>query len=175
MEDIKDRITETNYNFLKNFQEYIGSELIFFGSIKRCDFLEKYSDIDIAIITDNIHHTLMRLKNYLNIDNRKLRKIYQKFQTNNTIIYGYKTNYDDEENNLSLEIVIYDEKYRTQILNSINKINSFPFYITYILLLIKILFYKLNIISKDTFDTLKKFIIKNFLNQQTDDLIAIKI
>ena len=67
MEDIKERLTEQNYYFLKKFQEYIGNELILFGSIKRFDFLQKYSDIDIAIISDNIENTLVRLKHFLNI------------------------------------------------------------------------------------------------------------
>jgi len=175
MEEIKHRISERNYNFLQKLQEYIGSELIFFGSIKRCDFIPKYSDIDIAIITDNIQDTIVKLKNFLDIDNRKMRKIFQKFSNNNTIVYGYKTNYDDTDNNLSLEIVLYDIKYKKQVLNSIYSINNFPFYITYTLLIIKILFYNLNIISKDVFDFIKKTMIKKYLNQTDDNLIAIKI
>ena len=42
------------------------------------------------------------------------------------------------------ELVIYDEKYREQVLESINNSNSFPFYITYFLLFIKLLYYKSN-------------------------------
>jgi hypothetical protein len=104
-----------------------------------------------------------------------MRKIFQKFSNNNTIVYGYKTNYDDTDNNLSLEIVLYDIKYKKQVLNSIYSINNFPFYITYTLLIIKILFYNLNIISKDVFDFIKKIMIKKYLNQTDDNLIAIKI
>ena len=146
MEDIRNRLTERNYYFLKRFQEYIGTELLFFGSIKRCDFLFNHSDIDIAIITDNIEETIIKLKHFLNIDNRKMRKIIQKFNKESNIVYGYKTNYDDIDNKLSLEIVIYDKKYNKQVLKSINNTNNFPLYIYYFLLFIKIIYYNLNII-----------------------------
>lgn len=176
MEEIKYRLTEQNYHFLKKFQEYIGSELIFFGSIKRCDFLQKYSDIDIAIISDNVENTLVKLKNFLNIDTQKIRKIFQKFPNTTNIVHGYKTNYNDINNNLSLEIILYDEKYRTHVINSVNNINNFPFYITYILFIIKILYYKLNMISDELFKYIKKLLMENYLNQQLhDNLIAIKI
>ena len=176
MEDIKERLSEQNYYFLKKLQEYIGSELIFFGSIKRCDFLQKYSDIDIAIISDNVENTLAKLKNFLNMDNQKIRKIFQKFPNTTNIVHGYKTNYNDINNNLSLEIILYDEKYRTHVINSVNNINNFPFYITYILFIIKILYYKLNVISDKLFKYIKQLLMENYLNQQLhDNLIAIKI
>ena len=176
MEAIKERLSEQNYHFLKKFQEYIGSELIFFGSIKRCDFLQKYSDIDIAIISDNVENTLVKLKNFLNIDNQKIRKIFQKFPNTTNIVYGYKTNYNDVNNDLSLEIILYDEKYRTHVINSVNNINNFPFYITYILFIIKILYYKLNVISDKLFKYIKQLLMENYLNQKLhDNLIAIKI
>ena len=160
MEDIKERLTEQNYYFLKKFQEYIGNELILFGSIKRFDFLQKYSDIDIAIISDNIENTLVRLKHFLNIDKTKIRKLFQKLPNTNNIVHGYKINYDniDIDNNLSLEIMLYDEKYRKQIINSVNDSNNIPFFITYILFIIKLLHYELNIISNETLKYIKRSI-----------------
>jgi predicted nucleotidyltransferase len=178
MEDIKERLTEQNYYFLKKFQEYIGNELILFGSIKRFDFLQKYSDIDIAIISDNIENTLVRLKHFLNIDKTKIRKLFQKLPNTNNIVHGYKINYDniDIDNNLSLEIMLYDEKYRKQIINSVNDSNNIPFFITYILFIIKLLHYELNIISNETLKYIKRSIMEPYFNQKLhDNLIAIKI
>jgi predicted nucleotidyltransferase len=176
MEDIQERISERNYNFLQKLQDYIGCKLIFFGSIKRCDFVKNYSDIDIAIITDNIQDTIVKLKFFLDIDNRKIRKIVQKFPKNNDIVNGYKTNYNDYDNDLSIEIVVYDEKYRKHVMESINNVNNFPFYITYILLIIKLFYYKLNFISSATYKWIKDIIIEAYLNQGLhDNFIAIKI
>ena len=176
MEDIKDRITERNYNFFKNLEDYIGYKLIFFGSVKRCDYVKNSSDIDIAIITDNIQDTIVKLKFFLDIDNRKIRKIVQKFPKNNDIVNGYKTNYNDYDNDLSIEIIIYDEKYRKHVMESVNNINNFPFYITYFLLIIKFFYYKLNLISNETYKWIKNILMESYLNQELhDNLIAIKI
>jgi hypothetical protein len=110
------------------------------------------------------------------MDNRKIRKIVQKFPKNNDIVNGYKTNYNDYDNDLSIEIVVYDEKYRKHVMESINNINSFPFYITYILLIIKFFYYKLNFISTGTYKWFKNIIMEACLNQDLhDNLIAIKI
>ena len=176
MEEIKSRLTEHNFYFLKKMEEYIENKLIFFGSIKRCDFIQENSDIDIIIISDNIENTLARLKNFLNIGNGKIRKIFQKLPNTPNLVYGYKTNYDDDDNNLSLEIIIYDSKYKESVMKSVNNINEFPFYITYTLLFIKLLYYKSNIISSGTFKYFKNILMENYLNQDLhDNLIAIKI
>jgi len=176
MEDIKDRITERNFNFLKNLEDYKGYKVIFFGSVKRCDYVKNSSDIDIAIITDNIQDTIVKLKFFLDMDNRKIRKIVQKFPKNNDIVNGYKTNYNDYDNDLSIEIIIYDEKYRKHVMESVNNINNFPFYITYFLLVIKLFYYKLNLISSETYKWIKNILMESYLNQELhDNLIAIKI
>jgi hypothetical protein len=175
MEEIKEKITERNYYFLKRMEEYIGDDLIFFGSIKRFDFIKNHSDIDIAIISDNVAGTLIKLKSFLDIDNRNIRKIIQKVSNSNTIVYGYKTYYDDNDNNLSLEMIIYDEKYRKQVIEHIYIHNRLPFYITYFLLLIKIIYYKLNLMSSSTYKWIKSFVIENLNRESHNNLIAIKI
>jgi predicted nucleotidyltransferase len=180
MEDIKDRLGEYRYNFLKKLENYIGAELIFFGSVKRCDYFEENSDIDIAIISDNVQDTLTKIKFFFDINNSKIRKIFQKFPNdnndNNNIVYGYKTNYNDYSNNLSLEIILYDEKYRKQVMKSVNNINNFPFYITYFLMIIKLFYYKFNLISNETYKCIKNILMENYLKQDLhDNLIAIKI
>ena len=105
MEDIKDRLTNYKYNFFTNLQNYLGNDLIFYGSIKRYDYFDKSSDIDITVITDNIKSTISKLKNYLKIDKEKIKKIFQKLKKNeNTIITGYKLKYEDKEKYLLFDI-----------------------------------------------------------------------
>lgn len=176
MEDIKEKISDNQYIFLKNLQDYIGNDLIFFGSIKRCDFMSENSDIDIAIISDNINSTLKKLQNYLNLHDNKIRMIVQKIPNKNGIIIGYKTNYDDDERiNLSLEIIIYDEKYRNDIMFFIHKINNLPFYILLPLILLKFFYYKLHIISIKILKFFKKKLLHKYLHQELDEnLIALK-
>lgn len=176
MEDIKEKISDNQYIFLKNLQDYIGNELIFFGSIKRCDFMSENSDIDIAIISDNINSTLKKLQNYLNLQDNNIRKFVQKIPNKNSIIIGYKTNYDDECIKLSLEIVIYDEKYRNDIMFHIHKINNLPFYILLPLIILKFFYYKLNIISTQILYFFKRKLLHKYLQQELDEnLITLKV
>jgi predicted nucleotidyltransferase len=100
-------------------KEYLDTDFIFYGSIKRLDYLENNSDIDIAILTDNPTSMLAKIKNYLNIKNGKIKKIYQTFNNNSSLINGYKFTYTDEENNWGFDVVIYDEIYRDIIIKDI--------------------------------------------------------
>jgi len=75
MEDIKDRLGNYKYNFFYNLQNYIETELIFFGSIKRFDFFKNSSDIDIIIITDNVKSLLYKVQNFSRADFRFLYTI----------------------------------------------------------------------------------------------------
>jgi predicted nucleotidyltransferase len=174
MENIKQKLGDDNYYFLRNLQEHIGSELIFFGSIQRCDFMKENSDVDIAIISDNINSTLKKLQNFLDLQDNKIRKIVQKIPNKTGIIYGYKTNC--ERPDISLEIIIYDEQYRKDIMEHIHKINNLPFYILFPLIILKFFYYKLHIISKDVLNFFKKLVLNKYLQQELDEnLIALKL
>ena len=108
MEDIKDRLGDYRYNYFSNLQKYLDTELYFYGSIKRSDYFQKGSDIDITVITDNVHSTLSKLQNYLNIKKTEIKKIYQKFYIRSkSIVVGYKIKYEDKERNFSFDILIY--------------------------------------------------------------------
>lgn len=176
IEKIKNNLTDYDYQFLTNLQRYIDTELIFFGSIKRCDFFIGKSDIDIAIITDNVESVKKKLQNYLNIGKSKIKKSMQKIPNSNKLVYGYKINYDDEENNLYLEIIIYDEQYRSFIINNIEKTTNLPFYITIIYFILKVLTYSLPILSEDILKYCKNFVMNNYLEQTlSKNLITLKI
>ena len=151
MYDIKHRLTDYKYNFLLNMKEYLETEFVFFGSIKRLDYIENNSDIDIAILTDNPTSILAKIKNYLNIKNTKIRKIYQTFNNQPSLINGYKFTYKDDEHNWGFDVVIYDEIYKDIIIKDIYYINNLSFFITIMLYILKVLYYKLHLISKTTF------------------------
>ena len=176
MNNIKDRLGIDKYNFLQSLEYFIDNKLIFFGSIQRIDFFKENSDIDVAIITDNVSSTIKKLQSFLNIDDNKLRTIVQKIPNKNTIIHAYKTNYTNQDIDLDMELIIYDSKYKEDILMHIYNINNFPMYITIPLIILKCFFYKLNIIPSDLFKYLKVFLMQNYLKQDLDsDLIAFKL
>lgn len=166
MEDIKDRLGDYRYNYFLNLQKYLDTELYFYGSIKRYDYFQKGSDIDITVITDNVNSTLSKVQNYLNIKKTEIKKIYQKFYIRSkSMVVGYKIKYEDKEHNFSFDILIYDEKYRKSVLENLNDINNLPGYMIVILVIIKILYYSLSIISKDIYLYLKNAIFHMYFNQ----------
>ena len=167
IENIKKRLNDYKYNFFSNLQHYLDTELLFYGSIKRLDYFKNNSDIDIAIITDNSSSMLSKIKNYLNITNTKVQKIYKKFSDNSVLINGYKLTYKDEDNDMGFDIVIYDEKYRNIIIKDVNDINNLPIYVVMLLCILKTLFYKLQIIPKALFLYLKNTLFSFYLNSNS--------
>jgi predicted nucleotidyltransferase len=167
MEDIRDRLGEYKYNFFINLQNYIDTELHFFGSIKRADFFRNASDIDIIVITDNIKSMLVKLQQYLNIDKNKIQKIYQQHSINDKgIITGYKIKYKNEENDINFDLLVYDEQFRKSVIQNINDINNLPFYMVFILYILKILYYKFKFISNTFYIYLKSFIFYSYFNKE---------
>jgi hypothetical protein len=105
------------------------------------------------------------LQNFLNINKNEFKKIMYRTDTKHGgVIPGYKTKYND---GISVEISIYNEKYKEDILNVHRKLIDLPFYISYVLLFLKILHFNLGILSQPYYLYLKNTIVNvkntNFL------------
>ena len=167
MEDIKERLGEYKYNFFKNLQNYLETELMFFGSVKRLDYFNNSSDYDIVVITDNVSNTLMRVKNYLHIDKNDVKKVYQNFrEISPNLVIGHKIKYDDDKNNLSFDILIYDEKYRDIILKEMDDSNNMPFYMITILYILKCIYYNLGLMNSSYYIYIKRIIFSMYQNKK---------
>lgn len=165
MDDIKERLGEYRYNYFKNLQNYLETELIFYGSVKRLDYFQNASDIDITIITDNVPSMLSKLKSVLNTSPNDVTKIYQKFHENNVVIKGYKIKYENENENLQFDMLIYDIKYKEIVMENIRQINELPFYIVSILFVIKVFYYILKIISRSYYVYFKNTLFYIYFNK----------
>jgi|694.fasta_scaffold141994_3 predicted nucleotidyltransferase len=165
MEDIKDRLGEYKYNFFTKLQNYLETELYFYGSIKRVDYISNSSDIDIIVITDNVKSMLSKIQTYLVVGKDKTQKIFQQHSVyDKGIITGYKIKYGNNENNIEFDLLVYDEKYRNVVLQNIYDINNLPFYIITILYILKMLYYKLHFISRGIYNKLKCHIFACYFN-----------
>ena len=165
MEDIRDRLGEYKYNYFNSLQNYLETELYFFGSIKRCDYFSNASDIDIIVITDNVKSILSKIQTYLNISKDNTQKIFQQYSVyDKGIITGYKIKYKNDENNIEFDLLIYDEKFRNIVLQNINNINNFPLYMIIILCILKFLYYKLHFISQQKYTSLKCHLFNCYFN-----------
>lgn len=167
MEEIKYKLGDYKYNFFKNLQDYLDTELIFYGSIKRADYFNNASDIDITVITDNVASILSKLQNYLKIDKYDIKKIYQKYyESSKDVVPGYKIKYSDSQHDLVFDILIYDEKYRSTVMENINRINNLPTYMIIILLILKIFYYNLYLIPKSYYLYFKNYLFYMYFNKK---------
>jgi predicted nucleotidyltransferase len=167
MEEIKDKLGDYKYNFFKNLQDYLDNELIFYGSIKRADYFSNASDIDITVITDNVPSILSKLQNYLKINKADIKKIYQKYyETASDVVSGYKIKYNDPQDELVFDMLIYDEKYRTVVMENINSINHLPTYMILILFILKFFYYHLYLMPKSYFLYFKNSLFYMYFNKK---------
>jgi predicted nucleotidyltransferase len=165
MEDIKDRLGEYKYNYFTNLQNYLETELYFYGSIKRFDYISNSSDIDIIVITDNVKSMLSKIQTYLNVSKDKTQKIFQQHSVyDKGVVTGYKIKYKNDENNIEFDLLVYDEKYRKAVLQNVYDINNFPLYIIIPVYILKILYYKLYLISRKIYIDLKNLIFDYYFN-----------
>jgi len=156
METTKNTLTLEQKKFFDRLRNYINKPIYFYGSIQRNDYFPGKSDFDVDIFTDNESSTIYALCNFLNLNKSDFKKSV--YKVNNTIIYGYKVKYKDEENKIKMEMGLYNEKFKSIVMKDHLKDFELPFYISFFLVFIKFLFYNLQIISKETYKRLKRLI-----------------
>lgn len=156
MDDIKDRLTQNEKIFFENLSLYIEEEIHFYGSIQRPDYIKGKSDIDIDIFTDNDSSMIHKLCIFLNIKKNEFKKSLYKI--NNQMVYGYKTKFKDDINNINVEISVYNNKYKNEVLYDHNNCRYLPVYVTFALIIIKVLYYNLGLISDKAYRRCKQFL-----------------
>jgi len=78
METTKNKLTHQEEVFFNKLSNYLDTQLYFFGSIQRDDYLPKSSDIDVDIFTENENSTITKMMNFLNVERSKFKKIIWK-------------------------------------------------------------------------------------------------
>jgi len=159
MESVNNKLTLNQKNFFYNLKTYINEDIYYYGSILRPDFIKGKSDIDVDIFSSNDISTINKLSFFLDIDTHNFRKFVYKIDK--TLVRGFKVKYSNIEEEIKSEISIYNEKYKDLVLKDHLKDKYLPFYITISLLIIKFLFYNLQIISKKTYKRCKRFLMND--------------
>jgi len=174
METTKNEMPEYNKIFFEKMKIYLDTKIYFFGSIQRPDYFQIGSDIDVAIFTDNIKSTISKLQVFLNVQTSDFQKFVWRLNYDNSLVEGYKIIHKEPEHNFVVEISIYDEKYKEGILNEHNGKKDLPMYATCALIIIKYLFYTLNIIPAEWYRYLKEYILTKLIFKKQDDFVVFK-
>jgi hypothetical protein len=149
------KFSENTRFFLKNLEEVTNHKIYYFGSSRRLDYMQG-CDIDIAMFTDNTASLIAQIIGLLNIGNEFKSIIHIE---DNIIVSGYKLIY--KNNDIDIELVIYDNKFKNIMLDFYEKSAQLPLIISFILLILKYL-KKFDLLKKKVYYKIKKFLFINF-------------
>jgi hypothetical protein len=175
METTKNKLTPNEIDFFNKLKNYIDKPIYFYGSIQRDDYFPQMSDIDVDIFSDNEISTINALQNYLNLNKGDFKKSIYKMNKTNTVIPGYKSKYIDEVNKLTVELAVYNEKYKNEILVEHQSKFNLPFYITIILMFLKVLHYNLGILPIYYYSKYKKFLTNACYDNNNSEFVVLDL
>jgi len=148
MDDIKHNIPINHRIFFKNLENYLGTPLYYFGSVKRYDYSPNNSDIDAILFTNNEASSISQLQNWFQASKSDFKKTVNYVPMSKKIAHGHKYTYKNKTQNISTDILIYNTKYEELLKQDTQSKISVPLYITIIWVILKFLHYHIGILSK---------------------------
>lgn len=172
MNNIREDLPRIVKDFFYNLKNLLDTELYFYGSINRPDYIHGKSDIDVAIFTDNEYSIMNQLQYIIHAKKEDFKKVVWKLE--GKIVYGFKIKCDPELlNGAECEIAIYNNDFKDHILTDINKANIVPLLTLMILYVLKIFYYNIPLMSRDTYARIKRFIFNKYLNKKNSEFLLI--
>ena len=175
METTKNEMPPYATKFFNKLSQYLDNKFYFFGSVQRSDYFPKSSDIDTDLFTDNESSTILKLQNFLGLKKYEFRRFVYKLHKTNRLVSGHKVKYSEPEKNFTAEISIYNEKDKESVLIEHNSKSFLPFYISFLLIILKFFYYNVGIIPKDLYVYLKKIIMNTMVEGKDIEFVGIDI
>ena len=150
----KNKLSLDEEKLLNGLSNYLDIQFYYYGSIQRNDYIQGKSDIDVAIFTNNEKSVLLKMQHYLKVEKDDFKRVLWKLKKNNSITYGYKLKYS--KNNMQIEFAIYNETSKEDIIQYQDNTIKIPFYVAWLLSILKTLYYNWNIISPTVYMYLKR-------------------
>jgi len=173
METTKNNLTSEQMKFFKKLSNYLDTKLYYYGSIQRKDYFPGTSDIDVCIFTDNDTETKYKLLSFLGLKKNEYKKIIFKLNKSKRIVYGYKIKYKNEKKKINVEFAIYNNKDKDGVLLEHNSKTDLPFYILWLLMIIKFFYYTLQIMSKSLYYKCKRFVMNYMVEGEDTEFVII--
>jgi predicted nucleotidyltransferase len=172
METTNNELDKNVKAFLDNMSEYIQCKLYFYGSVQRSDYFPSYSDIDIDVFSETPISTLHKLKTYLKLDKSDIRKIVTFIDY--TFISGYKVTYLNERLNLRFEVSIFPMQHKDTVLQEHLKKTNLPIYALFLLIILKTLYYKLQLLNLQSYRHVKAVMLSYLIGFKETPYVALK-
>ena len=113
------------------------------------------------------------MQHYLHVERKKFKKFVWVVNIGNQFTTGYKIFYRDPSGKFSAEFSIYNEKYKTVILQEHLSKTVLPIHATILLVILKILYYNMSLIDSSYFKYLKKKILTLCIGKPDDMFVVL--
>jgi predicted nucleotidyltransferase len=170
MNQVRESLPKPVKDFFYKLSDYLDTDLYFYGSINRSDYLHGQSDIDVAIFTDNENSVISKLQHFLHVKRDAFDKVVWKLR--GKMIYGFKIKCD-KYIDIKCEIAIYNNNYKETLLEEFKSYNYVPFHLAILLYLLKTLHYTIPILSKKTYMSYKVYIFNTLLLNKKDSVFFV--
>jgi predicted nucleotidyltransferase len=170
MNVIRDDFPPKLKKFFVNLENYLDTDLYFYGSVNRSDYVHGKSDIDIAIFTDNENSIMSKLQHYLHTPKKAFSKIVRKLK--GTIIYGYKIKCEKYVDS-NCEISIYNNDFKDIVLQDIRSGMVIPYHLAILVFILKTLYYTIPILTKKTYTNYKNYIFNKLIKDKGDNVFFV--
>lgn len=169
MNKIPDVLSQNIQNYFNELKNYLDTDLYFYGSVTREDYIPNKSDIDLCIFSDNEQSTINKLIFFLHAQQKNIKKVLIKL--NDEIYYGYKIKFIIDD--VRCEIHIYNESFKNTIIDDLNKPSKASFFFKILIYILKFFYYKIPLISKDTYILLKKYYMNTLIKNYNVDFFVL--
>ena len=168
MNELRYTLPNKIQKMVNNIKKYLDTELYYYGSILRSDYIPEQSDIDMVIFTDNEYSTISKLQHVLHVKRDEFKKVIWKL--NNDYIYGYKIRIPGSEP--EVEIAIYNTDFKEILLEEfLAPIKSAPILVVICLYILKFLYYRLHLMSRNNYARLKRYIQNDMMGKVSHFLL----
>jgi predicted nucleotidyltransferase len=172
MNTIRDDLPKKVKEYFYKLQDYLDTQLYFYGSVTRSDYIHGKSDIDLAIFSDNEYSTISKLQHYLHVKRNNFEKVVWKL--NGQMIYGFKVKCG-EDIGLNCEIAIYNNIFKYTLLKEFDRPNdNQPIYVFVLLYILKLFYYRIPLLSKNTYTRIKRYIMNELMGQKESAFFVVK-
>jgi predicted nucleotidyltransferase len=170
MNQVRESLPNSVKDFFYKLSEYLDTELYFYGSINRSDYIHGQSDIDIAIFTDNEYSLISKLQHFLHCKRNAFDKVVWKLKSK--MIYGFKIKCD-KFMDIKCEIAIYNNVFKDTLLEEFKSYNYVPFHLAILLYILKTFHYTFPLLSKKTYTKYKVYIFNTLLLKKTNTVFFV--
>lgn len=145
----------------RRIENDLDTELYFYGSVTRSDYIPNKSDIDVAIFSDNEYSDMIKLQNILVVNRKDFDKVVWKL--NGQMIYGYKVKIRD----INCELSIFNSDFKNVLLDEYTKPNkNQSIIIGFLIYVLKLLYYQIPILPKKVYVELKRYIMNELIDKK---------